>query len=341
MTIQNRDRVVCIWPVVQAHLDSLLATVARENQPFLLERVTVGMLHLAIRLLRDEKFASTVLSPLIHLAYLSSATSVPLARHISYGLFQLLKIGAANIHTTEDWRVVFGLLECAGAGALQPKPTSGSAEDGTTRLLTLSPRNPILEQSSIPEWVLVSPTGTEAPLPVAADTIVLDRQLKPHDPVAFVKCCDSLTFLVRDVAHVTPYNFELCVRCVRTFAEAVLQCTGKRNGRIHVEDVPASYDPECTLQLLSLMQTLHTNAGKVFESWANEGHELPGDVSLWLQAWKPLLQGIARLCCDSRRSIRPQAVTCLQTTLLAHYLTQLSALEWSQCLEQVYWSKIL
>lgn len=43
-----------------------------------------------------------------------------------------------------------------------------------------------------------------------------------HDPLAFVKSCESLTFLVRDVAHITPENFECAVQCIRTFVEASL-----------------------------------------------------------------------------------------------------------------------
>lgn len=58
-------------------------------------------------------------------------------------------------------------------------------------------------------------------------------------------------------------------------------------------------------------------------------------MSLWTNAWRPLLQGIARLCCDSRKTVRAAAITSLQSTLLATYLSELTALEWSQCLEQV------
>jgi brefeldin A-resistance guanine nucleotide exchange factor 1 len=114
----------------------------------------------------------------------------------------------------------------------------------------------------VPEWVLVSPTGTEAPLPVAADTIVLDRELQPHDPAALVKCCESLIFLVRDVAHVTPFNFELCVRCARTFAEAVLNSAGKRTRVHNGGEEPVGYQ-QAPLQLLDLMHTLHTKTAQV------------------------------------------------------------------------------
>lgn len=50
----------------------------------------------------------------------------------------------------------------------------------------------------------------------------LERNLGPHDPSSLIKCCESLAFLVRDVAHITPYNFDECVHCIRTFVEASL-----------------------------------------------------------------------------------------------------------------------
>ncbi|KYM98687.1 Golgi-specific brefeldin A-resistance guanine nucleotide exchange factor 1 [Cyphomyrmex costatus] len=328
VTIQNRDRVTRIRSVVQSHLDRLLTMAARENHPYLLERVAVGMLRLAIRLLRGEEFAC--LSPLLPLTHLPSATTAPLARQIAYGLFELLKTGAANIHSAEDWKVVFSLLECAGAGALAPKRSNTVLDEtANARASVLDPR-PI---SPVPEWVLVSPTGTEAPLPVAADTIVLARDLQSHDSAAFVKCCESLNFLVRDMAHVTPFNFDLCVNCVRTFAEAVLQCTGKRNRVWNSAEESASYQ-QSPVQLLDLMVTLHTKIAQVFRWWAEEG-SIDDGISLWPQAWRPLLQGIARLCCDARQPVRTAAISCLQRTLLAEDLTQLSAIEWSQCLEEV------
>ena len=50
--------------------------------------------------------------------------------------------------------------------------------------------------------------------------IDLDEGLNKHDKKAFVKCCETLTFLIRDVTHITPDNFESCVHCLRTFVEA-------------------------------------------------------------------------------------------------------------------------
>lgn len=47
------------------------------------------------------------------------------SRQVSYGLHELLKTGAANVHTTGDWRVLFTLLECVGAGAQPPSVRGG------------------------------------------------------------------------------------------------------------------------------------------------------------------------------------------------------------------------
>lgn len=45
--------------------------------------------------------------------------------------------------------------------------------------------------------------------------------------------------------------------------------------------------------------------------------------------------GIARLCCDTRRQVRMQALTYLQRALLVHDLQTLSAVEWESCFNKV------
>lgn len=64
--------------------------------------------------------APLVLQSLRMLLLLKSQTLSRVSRHVSYGLHELLKTGAANVHTTGDWSVLFTLLECAGAGAAPP-----------------------------------------------------------------------------------------------------------------------------------------------------------------------------------------------------------------------------
>ena len=102
------------------------------------------------------------------------------------------------------------------------------------------------------------------------------------------------------------------------------------------------------------MHTLHTRAAQIYQWWASEGSEvdsehqpsedelknkeeqqqLPG-LSLWSRGWCPLLQGIARLCCDSRRQVRTTAITYLQRSLLVHDLQNLTASEWESCFNTV------
>lgn len=52
-----------------------------------------------------------------------------ISKQISFGLYELLKTSAQNIHTSTDWTIIFTLLECVGAGAQPPRPV---ADDGST-----------------------------------------------------------------------------------------------------------------------------------------------------------------------------------------------------------------
>ncbi|KAF6035844.1 GBF1 [Bugula neritina] len=54
-------------------------------------------------------------------------------------------------------------------------------------------------------------------------SIVLDEELHPHDSKALMKCAEVLMLLVRDAAHITPYNFDSCVHSIRVFVEASMQ----------------------------------------------------------------------------------------------------------------------
>jgi brefeldin A-resistance guanine nucleotide exchange factor 1 len=104
------------------------------------------------------------------------------------------------------------------------------------------------------------------------------------------------------------------------------------------------------VQLLDLMHTLHTRAAQIYQWWASESGE--ADVasadeeknattsfqlgpSLWCRGWCPLLQGIARLCCDARKQVRTTAITYLQRSRLVHDLQSLSASEWESCFNTV------
>lgn len=93
------------------------------------------------------------------------------------------------------------------------------------------------------------------------------------------------------------------------------------------------------------MHTLHTRAAQIYQWWASEGADADqtaqtanldhASLSLWSRGWCPLLQGIARLCCDSRKQVRTTAITYLQRSLLVHDLQSLSASEWESCFNTV------
>lgn len=53
-------------------------------------------------------------------------------------------------------------------------------------------------------------------------SLTVGQDLGQHDTKSLMKCVETLSFIVRDAAHVTPDNFELCVRAIRVFVEASL-----------------------------------------------------------------------------------------------------------------------
>uniref|UniRef100_A0A182R4X8 SEC7 domain-containing protein n=1 Tax=Anopheles funestus TaxID=62324 RepID=A0A182R4X8_ANOFN len=63
-------------------------------------------------------------------------------------------------------------------------------------------------------------SGGHSPATSIQHSIQYHCKLLEHSAFALVKCWESLAFIVRNVAHITPYNFESCVRCIRTFVEA-------------------------------------------------------------------------------------------------------------------------
>ncbi|XP_045476199.1 Golgi-specific brefeldin A-resistance guanine nucleotide exchange factor 1 [Harmonia axyridis] len=408
--IQNRDRVISIWQMIRDHIYTLVMNASLFDYQFLLERSVIGLLRVAIRLMRNEDMSPIVLQSLRMLLLLKSSTLCRISRQISFGLYELLKTSAQNIHTNADWTIIFTLLECVGAGAQPPKPIAEDNQvDQATKSdserpsdedysfvdrgytsdseLTKSPKNtsmrsqsPVLVSPTSPAsnnsggWIFVSKSNDEdasntgivgRTMPPNQYNLALEKNLGAHDPSSLIKCCESLAFLVRDVAHITPYNFDVCVHCIRTFVEASLhgtnrskRGTGRSKKRANrrqsemynsrrsptsspdedessdEESVPTGYH-QISIQLLDLMHTLHTRTAQIFKWWSEEGGEMPEDMSLWTHGWCPLLQGIARLCCDIRKQVRMVAITYLQRALLVPDLQTLSGPEWEACFHRV------
>ncbi|KAL3273590.1 hypothetical protein HHI36_015022 [Cryptolaemus montrouzieri] len=408
--VMIQNRVISIWQIVRDHIYTLMMNASLFDYQFLLERSVIGLLRVAIRLMRNEDMSPIVLQSLRMLLLLKSSTLCRISRQISFGLYELLKTSAQNIHTNADWTIIFTLLECVGAGAQPPKPIAednqvdqAAKSDGertndedysfvdrgytSDSELTKSPKNtaarsqsPVFMSPVSPAsnnsggWILVSKGNEEElanagvvgrTMPPNQYNLTLERNLGPHDPSSLIKCCESLAFLVRDVAHITPYNFDVCVHCIRTFVEASLHGSNrnkknsfrsrKRNSRRQSEiynsrksptsspdeedsddedNIPSGYH-QISIQLLDLMHTLHTRTAQIFKWWSEEGGEMPEDMSLWTHGWCPLLQGIARLCCDTRKQVRMVAITYLQRALLVPDLQSLSGPEWEACFHRV------
>jgi len=61
-----------------------------------------------------------VLQSLKILLYLRPAAVIQLSQQLSFGLHEILKTTAANIHSSEEWTIIFTVLEYIGAGKLPP-----------------------------------------------------------------------------------------------------------------------------------------------------------------------------------------------------------------------------
>ncbi|XP_062374882.1 Golgi-specific brefeldin A-resistance guanine nucleotide exchange factor 1 isoform X2 [Sardina pilchardus] len=358
IVLENRDRVSCVWQTVRDHLCHLC--VHANESCFLVERAVVGLLRLAIRLLRREDISSQVLLSLRLLLMMKPQVLWRVSREVAYGLHELLKTNAANIHSTDDWYTLFSLLECIGAGVKPPAalqmsagntdhdtgaqsdsevsshhPSEVSVDRGYTSDSELyneqhaksrMPRSTTDVDVATSGWLVVGKedvdsskvcvgVGGSRPLlsPLVNQySLTLGQDMGLHDTKSLIKCTESLSFIVRDAAHVTPENFELCVKTIRVFVEASLNGgyrthekkkshkydkssrlrkkprekdvasrrakASQRLSRSHSDDeedegVPASYHT-VSLQLLDLMHTLHTRAASIYSSWAEEQRHL-------------------------------------------------------------------
>jgi len=214
-----------------------------------------------------------------------------MSQQISFGLHEILKTTAANIHTTDEWTTIFAILEYVGAGkipsaqltaqvSLEPPKTQEYSNDpsiagigneskssstlqhsqsqdpipmlpttgyssGSDRGYTSDSELEIKSQSSsetrfssvspAQSWILLAHNASEdtaatTPTPNSpSKTFPSEKQNHNFAPdsKALMKSCETLSFLVRDAAHITPDNFTICVAAIRSFVEA---CTLRLSG---------------------------------------------------------------------------------------------------------------
>ena len=117
ITGQNLDRVPVVWGAVSEHISRLIATSTGKEKHFLLERSVTALMRLAVRLSRKSELASMVVQSLKSLLAMKVNHLFGVCRQIAFGLHELLRNNAANIHDEDDWTVLFALIEVVGAGA--------------------------------------------------------------------------------------------------------------------------------------------------------------------------------------------------------------------------------
>ncbi|XP_056660734.1 Golgi-specific brefeldin A-resistance guanine nucleotide exchange factor 1 isoform X1 [Monodelphis domestica] len=266
IVLENRDRVGCVWQTVRDHLYHLC--VQALDFCFLVERAVVGLLRLAIRLLRREEISGQVLLSLRILLLMKPSVLSRVSHQVAYGLHELLKTNAANIHSGDDWATLFTLLECIGSGVKPPPSLQATARTETTdtgaqsdsELSSYHPSDVSLDRGYTSDsevytdhgrpgkmhrsatdadvvnsgWLVVGKDDIDSSKPgpgpnrlgpsplVNQYSLTVGLDLGPHDTKSLLKCVESLSFIVRDAAHITPDNFELCVKTIRIFVEASL-----------------------------------------------------------------------------------------------------------------------
>lgn len=233
-----------------------------------LERTVVGLLRISARLLRREEFSNEVLASLRMLLMFKKKSLIrQLSRQVSFGMHDLLRTNASNIHSNEDWTNIFRILQVYGAGSntpmlisltgTQPNQLSRTASLNTTTtaktVKTTEPRyysNENLTEYSTSEALIDKGYTSDSEIyhqsaeefqsneslasqnqvPALNNSLknlanqykidLDDEGLGQHDKKAFVKCCEILTLLTRDLAYINIQNFESCIHCLRSFVEA-------------------------------------------------------------------------------------------------------------------------
>ncbi|KAM3959628.1 LOW QUALITY PROTEIN: sec7 domain-containing protein garz [Aphomia sociella] len=359
--IQNRDRAWVSWAAASAHGERVAAWAAARG-PAALRRALTAQLRTAARLMRCDVAAAAALHHLRVLFKLPYRLFYQQAEVISCGLYELVKTSAQNVHSAADWDVVFALLCAAGAGAWprdavatfsSASSRSEDSEDESERRPTsMSSDSELSHSPQTQGWILVKnePSREEGAGGAGGAAV----RLRGCRGAALARCSEALALVVRDVAHVTPYNCRAAVRAVRLFAAAAQRqgnkSTKSRDGRkTRPSSAKQRYDDSSdeedetvdqyhmvSIQLLDLMHTLHSRTAQIFKWWRDEADQGQGaeEYDLWEVAWMPLLQGIAEFCTDRRKQVASSGVAYLQRALLVPALAARRG-GWHACFQRV------
>uniref|UniRef100_A0A0K0G494 SEC7 domain-containing protein n=1 Tax=Strongyloides venezuelensis TaxID=75913 RepID=A0A0K0G494_STRVS len=391
ISLENKDRLGSIWHSVKRHIEWLLNTFGKNT--FIVERAIVGLLRIANRnlyRLKDD-IANEVLQSFSILLYLRPTAFFLFSKQISFGLHDLLRLNAANVHKRQHWEIIFALMEATGA-ANYPKESVKSHlnEPPILREVVSDTENNTVSKDKSTDKGYTSDKGandyypkgelfpTDSQLSIGSnsdwvkirdkkfdkETIVLVSGLAKHDSLAFLKVGEILSFLVRDFVHITPENFDSCVKCIRSMVEAGMNGGFNAVGSVALDSSKSvgSSDENyasnesltsigsdkqqqsqlseayyyTTLQLLELSYSLHIKGHSFFEAWSESDKTIDSSIPhLWKSCWCPLLQVIARVCCDCRRQVRTQAINTLVRAFLIPELGRLTSSEWESCFDDI------
>ncbi|CAH2983926.1 unnamed protein product [Chilo suppressalis] len=374
--IQNRDRSLSVWEASSAHYMRVVWW-AGTRSAYTMRRALTALLRGGARLMRCHQCVGAVLALLHALLALPYRLYYQHALVISCGLYEVVKTSAQNIHSAEEWSILLSLLCAAGAGAWPRRPPSagvaqseqyqtassrseGSDDESDRRPKSVSSESE-LSQSPQQGWILVKNEPASSPPPDSESSWweSMDVTLRRHRADALSRCCEALALVVRDVAHVTPYNCRAAVRCVRLFARAAaLQAKKSQDGKKQRSSSSRRQNPDSSdeevdtldqyhmvsIQLLDLMHTLHSRTAQIFKWWHDEADQGQGaeEYDLWEVAWMPLLQGIAEFCTDRRKQVANSAIAYLQRALLVPGLSPGSGSSsgsaggaWEACFQRV------
>eukprot|EP00118_Oscarella_pearsei_P026459 m.309936 g.309936 ORF g.309936 m.309936 type:complete len:1642 (+) comp48637_c0_seq1:73-4998(+) len=344
VVLHNRDRIDLLWCGVKEHLTRILAQA--EASSFLVQRATIGLLRIAVRLLWRDDMTQKILESLSVLLELNSDVMLSVSSHVVAGLSELLRSNASYIKSKEGWLILFTLIESCGTGAKSH-----------------------VCQKSIESQSLTKKGEEDEPDGSAMELFLWRPEaMKFKGVTSLGKTCETLAFLVQEVKCLTAENLPACIHVVRTLAEA--SCHGSKHqsggdgepkgkgrkahrnsgnrekrtnkgggGRTSPlrDEVSVSYSFDTmTLQLLELMQLLHCKVRSIYSKDVGVVADEDQLGFLWSSCWGPLLQGMASFCCDPRRDVRQTAVTILQRSLLLQDIQILNAREWEACFSQVF-----
>ncbi|CAD5214902.1 unnamed protein product [Bursaphelenchus okinawaensis] len=221
VVLENKYRLNQVWPIAERHFRWILSGFGRNL--LVLERTAVGLMRVAnknlFRLKDDEPIAQEVLCAISMLVDLPPPALFFFSRQIAFGLHQLLHTNAANLHECEHWKLLFTLLQASGAAYYvdgEKKVDDGCRELPLSQIL-LQKHNPVLMWRAKNLNLNLSQNPAEF---FENTTLSLIQNISRHDTEAFLKVVETLSFLIQDAVHITPFNFDSCTECLRAMVEA-------------------------------------------------------------------------------------------------------------------------